>query len=90
MEKLKLTKVWYLCTTWTTGVKRLDVVKETSQTVVTADGTRIGKRYSKTQFLGKTREDAKAKYIAELNEDLALEIQRVEKIKKQIEDVQSW
>ena len=83
-------KEWYLCTTWTEGVQRADVVKETPKQVVLRNGARIMRRYSQTQFLGNTREEAKNLYINKLQEELHTEMMRVRNLQERIETVKSW
>jgi hypothetical protein len=81
---------WFLCTVWNEGVKRLDVVKETPKTLILKNGNRIPKRYSRSQFVGNTREEAKLNLITVIQEDLNIELRRVENLKQRIEQIKRW
>jgi hypothetical protein len=81
---------WFLCTTWIEGVKRLDVLKETPKTLILKDGSRIPRRYSQSQFVGNTREEAKSNLIAKIQGDLDIELRRAENLKQRIEQIKRW
>ena len=81
---------YYMCTVWNDEIIKLPVQQENSKSIRLVNGTVISKYYSTTQFVGKTKEEAKRKYLCKLQEDLNAKMITINKIEERIDKVKSW
>jgi hypothetical protein len=81
-------KRFFLLTTWTDGIKELDIVRETANFLVQKNGFKIPKQ-SKHQFVGESKIQVKEKYLKILNTELVVRMEAVDTTKNRIDQIKA-